>query len=170
MAAPAAALGLRDPAALRPWLQLLCCASAVGGLAGAFEIVADWGDNRVIKGRGQRFRDNPLAAAVMAEVAQRATVCRLLTLDLARMVAAGTDADELRSASLCVAHHVLPCAAAALDRALELMGSAGYATEWNLERHWRDVRTLHALLGADVLARGELARHFYGSRGPQERR
>jgi alkylation response protein AidB-like acyl-CoA dehydrogenase len=45
---------------------------------------------------------------------------------------------------------------------MELMGSAGYATEWNLERYWRDIKTLHGHLGSEVLDRLEIARHCFG--------
>ena len=48
-----------------------------------------------------------------------------------------------------------------LDRGMELMASAGYATEWNLERFWRDVKTVEALL-LPVQARVHMARHYFG--------
>ncbi len=45
---------------------------------------------------------------------------------------------------------------------MELMGgSAGYATEWNLERYWRDVKTMQIHLGNWELNKMDIARYFY---------
>jgi alkylation response protein AidB-like acyl-CoA dehydrogenase len=44
---------------------------------------------------------------------------------------------------------------------MELMASAGYAKEWQLERYWRDVKTVQCYLGAAELAKHDYARWFY---------
>jgi len=169
--APAAALALTGRTACQSflaWHDLLAAAGCVGAMLAAHEILADWGDNRVIKGKGQRFKDNPLCAAQMAGLAQRVSLARPLVLDLAHRLsrpdlygAAGEEPQRLQAQS--VAHHVAVAAMAGLDQAMELMGSAGYATEWNLERYWRDVKTVQVHLGAGVLGRVALARYHYGS-------
>jgi alkylation response protein AidB-like acyl-CoA dehydrogenase len=51
-----------------------------------------------------------------------------------------------------------------LDKAMELMASAGYATEWNLERYWRDVKTLSTYLMLETVGPLQLARHYFGCR------
>ena len=43
------------------------------------------------------------------------------------------------------------------------MGSAGYATEWNIERYWRDVKTLRTYLGPETHGSVTMARHYFGS-------
>jgi alkylation response protein AidB-like acyl-CoA dehydrogenase len=170
--APAAALTLAGTAAcqsLLSWHDLLAAAACVGALAAGHEILADWGDNRVIKGKGQRFKDNPLCAGQMADLSQRIALCRPLVLDLAHRLArqdlygpAGQAAQRLQAQA--VAHHVAASAMTGLDHAMELMGSAGYATEWNLERHWRDVKTVQVQLGSAVLGRVAAARHHYDAK------
>lgn len=161
-------IGSRGYRRLLSWLDLLGAAGCVGALSAGFEILKDWGDNRVIKGKGQLLRDNPLAASVMADLAQRVALCRLLLFDLARMLARpdlygeeGSDPVHVVGRSL--AQHVAASAEAGLNHTMELMGSAGYATEWNLERYWRDVKTMQVHLGSEELCRVEVARHFYGS-------
>jgi len=143
--------------AIRTWLCLGLSALCSGALLAACEILEGWAESRVIKGRGQRFVDNPLVAEVMAGLVQRTTLLRLAVRDLARTLADRTGEQELLTA-LAVAHHAAATADDGLGRTMELMGSAGYATEWNLERYWRDVKTLHGLLGSEVLDRLELAR------------
>jgi alkylation response protein AidB-like acyl-CoA dehydrogenase len=44
---------------------------------------------------------------------------------------------------------------------MELMASAGYAKEWQLERYWRDVKTVQCYLGASEIAKFDVARWFY---------
>jgi alkylation response protein AidB-like acyl-CoA dehydrogenase len=150
------------------WLYLGISASSVGALFASYEILKEWGDNRVIKGKGNIFKDNPLTAAVMAEVAKEISVSRLLTCDLARILAepaiygpAGNEGNFV-TASM-VAHQVCQSAEKVINNAMEMMASAGYATEWNLERYWRDTKNMQLCLGPYELAKMDVAHYFYGS-------
>jgi alkylation response protein AidB-like acyl-CoA dehydrogenase len=150
------------------WFYLGVSAANVGALFACYEILKEWGDNRVIKGKDNIFKDNPLTASVMAEVAKEISVDRLLTCDLARVLAepaiygpAGAEANFV-TASM-VAHQVAQSAEKAIGNAMEMMASAGYATEWNLERYWRDTKTLQLCLGSYELAKMDVARYFYQS-------
>ena len=163
--------GLKGYRALRGWLQLFCSAATVGAMLAGHEILRDWARERVIKGRGQPLRHNPLAASVLGLVAQRLTAARLLTLHLARTLSAPgrygpPHQGSVRTLATTVWQQVSAAAEQGLGEAMELMGSAGYAREWSLERYWRDVKAAQGLLGAEVLARVEAAAHFHGSREP----
>ncbi len=154
--------------ALLSWLYLGSSAVCTGALLAAYEIIKEWGDTRVIKGRDSVFKDNPLTASLMAEIGANLLACRLLTSSLAQMLASpdlygGAGGDAVNCAALTVWMKVSAAAEQALDNTMELMASAGYAKEWQLERYWRDVRTIAVSLGNRELARMELARHFYGS-------
>jgi acyl-CoA dehydrogenase len=148
--------------ALRTWLCLGLSAVCSGALLATCEILEDWAESRVIKGRGQRFVDNPLVAEVMAGVVQRTTLTRMAVRDLARTLTVTDQPGQSLLTALTVAHHAATTADEGLGRTMELMGSAGYATEWNLERYWRDIKTLHGHLGSEVLDRLEIARHCFG--------
>ena len=52
-------------------------------------------------------------------------------------------------------------AEAGLNHTMELMGSAGYATEWNLERYWRDTKTLATYLHLETAGQMVLANHCF---------
>lgn len=151
---------------LETWLRLLTAASAVGALRAAHAILSDWGENRVIKGRGQVFKENPLTASVMADLVTRLHTSRLLVYDLAHFVAhpetygpAGSAPVHTTGAS--VHGTVMASAETALGHAMELMASAGYAREWFLERYWRDLKCVRSLLGGEMLSRMAVARHAY---------
>ncbi|OFW60100.1 MAG: hypothetical protein A2Y75_02095 [Candidatus Solincola sediminis] len=153
---------------LLSWLYLGISASTVGALFAAYEILKEWGDSRVIKGKGQVFKNNPLTASVMAEVAKETSLSRMLTYDLARILsepsiygAAGEEANFVTA--IMVAHQVAQAAEKAINNAMELMASAGYATEWSLERYWRDAKTMQLCLGPQELSKMDMAGYFYQS-------
>ena len=163
--------GQKGYRSLGTWLRLFFSATTVGALLAGHEILRDWARERVIKGRGQPLRHNPLAASVLGSVAQRLTVARLLTLQLARALTAPERYGPPHQGRLAVMastvwQQVTTSAEQGLGEAMELMGSAGYAREWNLERYWRDVKALQVLLGSEVLSRVEAAAHYYGSQEP----
>ena len=162
------AKGLEACRAALAWLYLGISASNVGALFASFEILKEWGDNRVIKGKGQIFKSNPLTSSVMAEVAKEISLDRMLTYNLARTLAApdvyGEASEERNYVAACmVAHQVAQSAEKAIGNAMEMMASAGYATEWNLERYWRDTKTAQLCLGPYELAKMDYAHYFYGS-------
>ncbi len=148
------------------WLYMNFTAVTVGSLLATFEIIREWGDTRVIKGRGNLFKENPLTASLMAEISHEILISRLLLYHLSHLISRperGQPSSEegLFITTLSVVSHVTMAAEKAINQIMELMGSAGYATEWNLERYWRDVKTLQVHLGSWELNKMELARFFF---------
>jgi alkylation response protein AidB-like acyl-CoA dehydrogenase len=148
------------------WYYLGLAATGSGALLATYEIIKEWGDNRVIKGRGQIFKDNPLTAALMGEIAQHISIDRLLAYDLAEMIAepdtyGGSGSQALFTSALMLVHQIYASAEYAISRTMELMASAGYAKEWQLERYWRDVKSVQCYLGAYEVAKHDFARWFY---------
>ena len=148
------------------WYYLGCAAACVGACFASWEILKEWGETRVIKGKGQTFKENPLAAALMGEIGGRVGIARLLVYDLARILSkpdiygsAGSSATFATATA--VLRTVIRAAMDSINNAMELMGSAGYATEWNLERYWRDVKTVETLLGPETSAQIDMARHYF---------
>jgi len=145
------------------WYYLGCAATASGALLATHGIVDDWCDSRVIKGRSQPFKDNPLVAALLGEIGGLTATGRILMVHLARRLDTAGGADEADHATaVAITRTVVRGAMDGLDRAMELMASAGYATEWNLERYWRDVRTLGTYLMLETVGPMDLARHYFG--------
>ncbi len=158
--------GQRPLRAMLSWLYLGISATTVGSLFATYEIIKEWGDNRVIKGRGQVFKENPLTAALMAEIAMDILTSRMLLFQLAQMLAQPDvygEAGEERVfiPALCLATYITHAGEKAINSTMELMASAGYAKEWQLERYWRDVKTMQIHLGNRELNKMEMARYFY---------
>ena len=150
------------------WLNLLLGATSVGAAMNFFEIVYDWANTRTIKG-GSSMKENPLCASVLADVAEEIAIARFLTDDLARHIAmmTGTNGHELQhvyTISQIVGYRIQQGTLRAVNRGMELMGSAGYAREWHAEKHWRDIKTIQSNLcgvGAEVPVKMDTARFFF---------
>ncbi len=186
--------------------RLGVAATGAGALLAVWEILKDWAETRVIKGKGMIFKDNPLVASMLGDIGGRIAICRLLLYDLARLSQPGAAVPHafagsqnsqwdavaqpggsrqaaphaFRPGTSCVAQpppavysavsatcvgltqRILRESVEITGKAMELMASAGYATEWNIERIWRDLKTLENSLGPTA-ARAAMARHYFGS-------
>ena len=148
---------------LTAWLLLGCSAAASGTQLAAWRILDDWSDSRAIKGKGQPFKKNALVAAHLGDLAERVAVSRTLVYALAQHLdTADAGAEATLALATACARTVLRNAMDTLDGGMELMASAGYATEWSLERCWRDVQTLSTRLLLETAGRTDLARFFFG--------
>jgi alkylation response protein AidB-like acyl-CoA dehydrogenase len=150
------------------WLNLLLGAVSIGAAMNFFEIVYDWANTRTIKG-GSIMKENPLCASVLADVAEEIAIARFLADDLARLISkmTGTNGQELQhvfTMSQIVGYRIQQGTLRAVNRGMELMGSAGYAREWHAEKHWRDIKTIQSYLcgvGAEVPVKMDTARFFF---------
>jgi alkylation response protein AidB-like acyl-CoA dehydrogenase len=150
------------------WLNLFLGGVSVGAAKNFFELISDWGDTRVIKG-GTTLKENPLCASVLADVAEEIALAKLLLFDLARIIAspgemsAGTITRTFTFAEM-IGSRVQQGVLRAMNRGLELMGSAGYSKEWHVEKQWRDVKTIQSVLcgvGAEAPVKMDTARFFF---------
>ncbi|MBU4392336.1 MAG: acyl-CoA/acyl-ACP dehydrogenase [Actinobacteria bacterium] len=146
-----------------------CAATILGSLLAAYEILKEWGNTRVIKGKGQVFKENPLDAALMGRAASRIATSRVLTYTLARMLSrpdiyGPAGSQGMFNTATATFKQVAGAAMLSMNNAMEMMASAGYATEWNLERYWRDVKTIEGTVIPETAAWAMLARHYFGCR------
>ncbi len=156
----AGAAAYRD---LLAWTYLGCAAGAVGAQLAAWRILDDWADARVIKGKGQPFKDNPLVASLLGDLGERIVTSRALVYQLARRLDTATAGDEASFAlATAITRTALRNTMDTLDQGMELMASAGYSTEWNFERYWRDIKTLSTHLMLETAGRTDLARFYFG--------
>ena len=158
--------GVENIRGVLSWYYTLCSAVCCGALLASYEILKEWVDTRVIKGKGQVFKENPLVASLLGEIGAKTGLARIATYNIARMLAkpetygpagSGPVAATATAAFKTVARSAMD----AMDNTMELMGSAGYATEWNLERYWRDVKTLEASVVPETVAQTDMARHYF---------
>ena len=150
------------------WLNLLLGGVSVGAGMNFFEVVGDWSETRTIKG-GYIMKENPLCASVLADVADEVFTSRLLLYNLAHIMSKPDDwgysgSQRVYTFSQIIGSQVQQKVMRAINRGLELMGSAGYSKEWHVEKHWRDVKTIQSYLcgvGAEAPVKMDTARFFF---------
>jgi alkylation response protein AidB-like acyl-CoA dehydrogenase len=150
------------------WLNLLFGGVSVGVGMNFFEMVGDWSETRTIKG-GSMMKENPICASVLADVADEVFTARLLLYDLAHIMSKPDDwgyssSQRVYTFSQIIGSQVQQKVMRAINRGLELMGSAGYSKEWHVEKHWRDVKTIQSYLcgvGAEAPVKMDTARFFF---------
>jgi alkylation response protein AidB-like acyl-CoA dehydrogenase len=150
------------------WLNLLLGGTSLGAAMNFFEILSDWAENRTIKG-SSIMKENPLCASVLAAVADEIACARLNAYSLAHIMASPEDTGGtgVYTFAQMLGSRIQQSCMNALNRGMELMGSAGYAKEWHVEKHWRDIKTIQSSLcgpGADVPVKMDIARFFFDLR------
>jgi alkylation response protein AidB-like acyl-CoA dehydrogenase len=150
------------------WLNLLLGGTSLGAAMNFFEIITDWAEARTIKG-SSIMKENPLCASVLATVAEEIACARLLSFSLAHIMAQSGDFGGVGSVGVYTFAQMLggriqQSCINAINKGMELMGSAGYSKEWHAEKHWRDIKTIQSCLcgvGADVPVKMDIARFFF---------
>jgi len=150
------------------WLNLLLGGVSVGTGLNFFEMVGDWSETRTIKG-GYMMKENPLCASVLADVADEVFTSRLFLYDLAQTISKPNDwgqsgSQRVYTVSQVIGSKIQQNVMRAINRGLELMGSAGYSKEWHVEKHWRDIKTIQSYLcgvGAEAPVKMDTARFFF---------
>ncbi len=153
---------------LYTWLNLLLGGVSVGTGMNFFEMVGDWSETRTIKG-GYMMKENPLCASVLADVADEVFTSRLFLYDLAQTISKPNDwgqsgSQRVYTIAQVIGSKIQQNVMRAINRGLELMGSAGYSKEWHVEKHWRDIKTIQSYLcgvGAEAPVKMDTARFFF---------
>lgn len=139
-------------------------ALAVGIAQGAFEEVLAFTSDRVAAGKP--IRQHTVCAVMLADMALGIQSGRDLYLNTALLLdsledlAVRGDAASLSRASLSRAH----CCRVAVEvtnRAMELMGSYGYVTDYHLEKYWRDAKMLQLVEVPGEQLKLDVARGYY---------
>jgi len=165
---------IRDPGTVRDLLaalNLFLGGVSLGAGMNFFEILSGWSDSRVIKG-SSLLKENPLCASVLADVAEELACAKLLLHGLAMPAAPEQGSGSLSGEgfytyAVMIGARVQQGVMRAINRGMELMGSAGYAKEWHAEKHWRDVKAIQSLLcgvAAEAPVKLDTAHFFYDCR------
>lgn len=147
------------------WKALCDSALCVGSIMDVYETVKRWGTDRVIH-YDQTLKENPLIAAVYADVSKNIVSSRLLTHNLARILAkpeiyGESWNDNVFSTARAISLTVSNLACETINKAMETMASEGYAREGDIEKHWRDVKSIKNMMGGEVPIKMDVARYFF---------
>jgi len=125
------------------------CGMAAAVARACFEIVLDYTKDREIAGRPVRSRS--LHASIIGEMAQRIDCCMALYQQISEMSRSSQfgQIGEPFMLSKCsaAAYYASDAAVWVARKAMELMGSYGYAFGYEIEKYYRDVVMLELWLG-----------------------
>jgi butyryl-CoA dehydrogenase len=144
--------------------RIIAAGLAIGMAQGTLDEVLDFTTDRIAAGKP--IRQHTVCATILADIAMAIQVGRdayvnaSYMYDRPEVYGDGASAYMLSRASIA---KVFCCDAAinATNRAMELMGSYGYVTDYHVEKYWRDAKTLQLWEGGAQLARLDVARGYY---------
>jgi len=144
--------------------RLFSAGLATGVAQGAFDEVLKFTKDRLAAGKP--IRQHTIAATMLADIAIGIQVGRDAYMSAAHMYdhpeiyGPGNSKQMLSRASIA---KVFCCdaAVAATNKAMELMGSYGYVTDYHVEKYWRDVKIIQLWEGGAQLGRLDVARGIY---------
>ena len=139
------------------------CGFALGAAQACFEIVLDWTKQREIAGRPVRARS--LHAGILGEMALKIESARAYSIQVNRMIRTGLYGrpGEPLLLSKCSAAKAYVCDITlwVTNKAMELMGSYGFAFNYDVEKYLRDVKILQLWLGGPQRAILDTALGYY---------
>jgi alkylation response protein AidB-like acyl-CoA dehydrogenase len=146
--------------------RIISAAMSVGNAQGAFETVLDFTSDRVVGKPGKPIRNHSICAGMLADMAIGIETARMTYLSAAyrfdhpEEYGAIHSMEQLSYASMAKVY-ATDMAVMVTNRAMELMGSYGYARECNVEKYWRDCKVIQLWLGGAQLGRFDVCRAYY---------
>ena len=144
--------------------RIFSAAWATGCAQGAFDEVLAFTKDRLAAGKP--IRQHTIAAGMLADIAIGIQVGRDAYVNAAYMydhpeIYGPRHSKQMLSRSSIAKVFCCDMAVAATNKAMELMGSYGYVTDYHVEKYWRDVKIIQLWEGGAQLGRLDVARGIY---------
>ncbi len=144
--------------------RIISGALAIGVAQGAFDEVLSFTSDRIAAGKP--IRQHSVAAHILADIATGIQVGRDAYVNAAYLfdhpeTYGQRSSMHMLSRSSMVKIFCTDAAVMATNRAMELMGSYGYVTDYYVEKYWRDAKAIQLWGGGSQLAKLDVARGYY---------
>lgn len=146
------------------WGRLTSAPMAIGNAQAVLEIVIEFSKTRVYGGKP--VRNHSLQAAMIADMAIGIESARAFYLSVAAMFNnrkkyGGPGDDFLLGRASAAKVYACNVTEMVCNRAMELMGSYGYAREYHVEKYLRDSKIIQIWLGGGQLGRLDVVETYY---------
>jgi alkylation response protein AidB-like acyl-CoA dehydrogenase len=116
--------------------------------------------------KGQPLKEHDAVAALLADIAGDVEIVRIVGYQSARMVDRPDIygprwSDEQVAKARLYKYWSADVGMAALGKAMNLMSNYGADRNWDIEKHWRDLKIVQLWLGGKQLGQVEVARWFW---------
>jgi len=140
-----------------------CLGSAmisVGSARNVFEIVTKYASERVVGGKP--LKEHSIAAGILAEMAMKIELARTYAMNIAYMFDHTNVkwSEELIAKARIAKVYSARMAIEVTSEAMHMMGSNGYSKDYEVEKHWRDVKETQIWLGGEMMNKLDIARYF----------
>jgi alkylation response protein AidB-like acyl-CoA dehydrogenase len=144
--------------------RVLTAALAVGNAQGAFETVLKFTGERIVADRP--IRQHSICAGILADMAVGIETARNYIIAAAYMYdhpeTYGPPVSDFMLSRASIAKvYAADVAVMVTNKAMELMGSYGYARDYNVEKYWRDCKIIQLWEGGAQLGRFDVCRGYY---------
>src|SRR5512136_1871889 len=146
------------------WGRLTSAPMTLGNAQAVLEIVIEYTKNRFYGGKA--VRNHSLQAAMIADMAIGIESARAFYLSVAAMFNnrkkyGNPGEDYLMARASAAKVYACDVTEAVCNRAMELMGSYGYARDYHVEKYLRDSKIIQIWLGGGQLGRLDVVQSYY---------
>jgi len=144
--------------------RVLTAASVLGNAQAAFEEVLKYTGERIVADKP--IRDHSIAAGMLADMAIGIETARTYYLMAGHMfdnpeTYGPPTSNFILSRTSIAKVYAAEVAVMVTNKAMELMGSYGYARDYNIEKYWRDCKIVQLWEGGAQLGRFDVCRGYY---------
>jgi len=147
--------------------SLASIAMVSGSMLNVYETLQEFASKQIY--RGKPLKEHDAIAGVLADIVRDMEIIRITGYQYARMIDrpdlyGERWSDEIVAKGRVYKYFACDRAVEDLGKAMNLMGAYGADREWDVEKHWRDLKIIQLWMGGKQLCQMETARWFYECR------
>ena len=146
--------------------QVMSCAFLTGALMNLHEKLSEFVSTRTYHNRP--LKENDAVAGIIGRIAGDIDICRILGYEAAmigdrrnkpygRPLISEDVVGRVRNIKDFVSDRAIDC----FGKAMDVLGLYGADRDWDIEKHWRDIKMVQLWMGGKQLCQMEAARYFF---------
>jgi len=151
---------------LIPFGQVASTAFLTGAMMNLYERLYEFASTRTYNNR--LLKENDAVAAVIGRIAGDIDICRILGHEAAMMgdrrnkpYGKPVISEDVVAKIRNIKDFISDRAVENFGRAMDVLGPYGADREWDIEKHWRDIKIIQLWMGGKQLCQMEAARYFF---------
>ena len=149
-----------------PWGQVASCGFLTGAMLNLYERLYEFVSTRTYC--NSVLKENDAVAGVIGRIAGDIDICRILGHEAARIgdrrnMPYGNElgSEETIGKIRNIKDFISDKSVEIFGRAMDVLGAYGPDRNWDIEKHWRDVKIIQLWMGGKQLCQMESARYFF---------
>lgn len=146
--------------------QTMSCAFLTGAMMNLYERLYEFVSTRTYNNR--ILKENDAIASIIGGIAGDIDICRILGWEAAMIgdrrnkpYGKPLISEEVVGRIRNIKNFVSDRAVDAFGKAMDVLGPYGVDRNWDIEKHWRDIKMVQLWMGGKQLSQMEAARHFF---------